>query len=105
MTVQGVFRAFATSLPQNMMINCALFVIMLCSSSLIMTNSNFIISNEQLGTLMDPWVLTALVITIAPPYILMIFFAPVNLVLSILYYCFQNDQTGMVKPHWAEKLG
>jgi hypothetical protein len=45
------------------------------------------------------------VIKMASPYIQMIFFALVNLVLSILYYRFRYDQTGTVNPPWAGELG
>ena len=42
---------------------------------------------------------------VVPRHLLMIFFALVNLVLSILYYRFRYDPTGTVKPLWAGKLG
>jgi hypothetical protein len=42
---------------------------------------------------------------VVPHHRLMIFFGLVNLVLSILYYRFQYDPTGTVKPLWAGKLG
>jgi len=42
---------------------------------------------------------------VVPHHLLMLFFGLVNLVLSILYYCFRYDPTGTVKPLWAGKLG
>jgi hypothetical protein len=102
--VRGFLRLFAISLPPDPIINCALFVIMPLGW-LGLEHFKFIFLNERYGTLMVPWMLAALVIAIAPPYILMIFFALVNLVLSILYYRFRYDQTGTVKSPWADKLG